>query len=108
MTNAERAAPANRMLAASTAHPRLTDHAGDGWPLHYRDDRLSTGAPQASLIAVGTAPHLVGRGMGAAARSTECATTLADTSRTGRRRSRSRPCAHRDAVRRHSARASSA
>ncbi|CAM5242434.1 hypothetical protein SALBM135S_05778 [Streptomyces alboniger] len=51
------------MLAASTAHPRLTDHAGDGWPLHYRDDRLSTGAPQASLIAVGTAPHLVGRGM---------------------------------------------
>ncbi|KUL58609.1 CGNR zinc finger domain-containing protein [Streptomyces sp. NRRL S-1521] len=103
----ERADRANRMLAESTAHPRLTDHAGDGWHLHYREDRLSLGALLASLIAVGTALHLVGRGMHRLRRCAvaECVTIFADTSRTGRQRYCSQRCANRDAVRRHRARA---
>ncbi|WP_369214400.1 CGNR zinc finger domain-containing protein [Streptomyces flavofungini] len=102
----ERADLANRMLADSTAHPRLTDHAGDGWHLHYRDDGLSLGALLASLIAVGTALHLVGRGMHRLRRCAvpECAEIFADTSRTGRQRYCSHRCANRDAVRRHRAR----
>ncbi|MGW0534009.1 CGNR zinc finger domain-containing protein [Streptomyces sp. NPDC003032] len=103
----ERAESVNRMLAASAGHPRLTDHAGDGWHLHYRGDQLPLGTLLFSLIAVGTALHLVGRGMHRLRRCAvaECATIFADTSRTGRQRYCSHPCANRDAVRRHRARA---
>ncbi|MFD0277954.1 CGNR zinc finger domain-containing protein [Kitasatospora sp. NPDC127111] len=100
-----RAALLNRMLAESAEHPRLTDHAGDGWHLHYRDDQRSPGALLSSLIAVGTALHLVGRGMHRLGRCAvaECTTIFADTTRTGRRRYCSPRCANRDAVRRHRA-----
>jgi predicted RNA-binding Zn ribbon-like protein len=103
----ERAELVNRMLAASAAHPRLTDHAGSGWHLHYRDDRQPLGSVLFSLISVGTALHLVGRGMHRLRRCavTECTTIFADTTRTGRRRYCSQRCANRDAVRRHRARA---
>ncbi|MBW5425973.1 CGNR zinc finger domain-containing protein [Streptomyces sp. BG9H] len=103
----ERAEAVNGMLAASAAHPRLTDHAGDGWHLHYREDQLPLGSLLASLISVGTALHLVGRGMHRLRRCevAECTTIFADTSRTGRQRYCSHPCANRDAVRRHRARA---
>ncbi|MEV0281159.1 CGNR zinc finger domain-containing protein [Streptomyces sp. NPDC050610] len=102
----ERAELVNRMLAGSAAHPRLTNHDGDGWHLHYRADRQPFGAVLASLIAVGTALHLVGRGMHRLKRCAvvECATIFAGTSRTGRQRYCSQPCANRDAVRRHRAR----
>ncbi|MBN6051868.1 CGNR zinc finger domain-containing protein [Nonomuraea sp. RK-328] len=101
----ERAELVNRMLAQWATHPRLTDHAGSGWHLHYRDDRLPLGSVLSSLIAVGTALHLVGRGMHRLRRCavTECATVFADTSRTGRQRYCSQRCANRDAVRRHRA-----
>ncbi|GAA2273591.1 hypothetical protein GCM10010149_14700 [Nonomuraea roseoviolacea subsp. roseoviolacea] len=101
----ERAELVNRMLARWTAHPRLTDHAGSGWHLHYRDDLVPLGTVLSSLIAVGTALHLVGRGMHRLRRCavTECATVFADTSRTGRQRYCSQRCANRDAVRRHRA-----
>ncbi|MFF1907326.1 CGNR zinc finger domain-containing protein [Kitasatospora sp. NPDC058218] len=101
----ERAELLNRMLAAASSHPRLTDHSGDGWHLHYRDDRQSLGALLASLIAVGTALHLVGRGMHRLGRCAvaECSTIFADTTRTGRQRYCSQRCANRDAVRRHRA-----
>ncbi|GAA2355173.1 hypothetical protein GCM10010404_04140 [Nonomuraea africana] len=94
----------NRMLAAAAAYPRLTDHAGSGWHLHYRDDR-TLGSVLFSLISVGTALHLVGRGMHRLRRCavTECSTIFADTSRTGRQRYCSQRCANRDAVRRHRA-----
>ncbi|WP_406675144.1 CGNR zinc finger domain-containing protein [Nonomuraea sp. N2-4H] len=100
-----RAELVNRMLAASAAHPRLTDHAGSGWHLHYRDDDQPPGAVLAALISVGTALHLVGRGMHRLRRCAviECATIFADTSRTGRQRYCSQRCANRDAVRRHRA-----
>ncbi|MFJ2766378.1 CGNR zinc finger domain-containing protein [Streptomyces sp. NPDC087300] len=102
---AERAEQVNAMLAAAAAYPRLTDHAGSGWHLHYRDDRQPLGALLFSLIAVGTALHLAGRGMHRLRRCdvTECTTIFADTSRTGRQRYCSQRCANRDAVRRHRA-----
>ncbi|MFF2116749.1 CGNR zinc finger domain-containing protein [Kitasatospora sp. NPDC058184] len=98
----ERAERLNRMLAADAAHPRLTDHTG-GWHLHYRDDHQSFGAVLSTLIAVGTAFHLVGRGMHRLGRCAvaECATVFADTTRTGRKRYCTQRCANRDAVRRH-------
>lgn len=101
----ERAELVNRMLAAAAAYPRLTEHAGDGWHLHYRDDRQPLGSVLFSLISVGTALHLAGRGMHRLRRCavTECTTIFADTSRTGRQRYCSHRCANRDAVRRHRA-----
>ncbi|WP_030295962.1 CGNR zinc finger domain-containing protein [Streptomyces katrae] len=101
----ERAELVNRMLEAAAAHPRLTDHAGDGWHLHYRPDRQPLGSLLFSLISVGTALHLAGRGMHRLRRCAvaECATVFADTSRTGRRRYCTQRCANRDAVRRHRA-----
>ncbi|GAA2426590.1 CGNR zinc finger domain-containing protein [Streptomyces sp. NPDC059118] len=103
----ERAELLNRMLAAAAAYPRLTDHAGDGWHLHYRDDGRPLGSLLSALISVGTALHLAGRGMHRLRRCavTECTTIFADTSRTGRQRYCSPRCANRDAVRRHRARA---
>lgn len=94
------------MLAASAAHPRLTDHAGSGWHLHYREEQQPLGALLHQLISVGTALHLSGRGMHRLRRCavTECVTIFADTSRTGRQRYCSQRCANRDAVRRHRAR----
>ncbi|MFE3455796.1 CGNR zinc finger domain-containing protein [Nonomuraea sp. NPDC059194] len=103
----ERAELVNRMLAAAAAYPRLTDHAGDGWHLHYRAERQPLGSVLLSLISVGTALHLAGRGMHRLRRCavTGCAVIFADTSRTGRQRYCSQRCANRDAVRRHRARA---
>jgi predicted RNA-binding Zn ribbon-like protein len=101
-TEHERAARLNRMLAEAAAHPRLTDHAG-GWHLHYRDAGQSLGTVLTSLVAVGTALHLAGRGMHRLRRCAvaECDLIIADTSRTGRQRYCSTRCANRDAVRRH-------
>ncbi|WP_436762420.1 CGNR zinc finger domain-containing protein [Streptosporangium sp. V21-05] len=101
----ERAELVNRMLAESAAYPRLTDHAGGGWHLHYRDDRKPLGSVLFALFSVGTALHLAGRGMHRLRRCavTECVTIFADTSRTGRQRYCSQRCANRDAVRRHRA-----
>ncbi|MFF4378381.1 CGNR zinc finger domain-containing protein [Kitasatospora sp. NPDC001547] len=108
-TEGERAERLNRMLAAGASHPRLTDHSG-GWHLHYRDDRLPFAAVLSSLIAVGTAFHLVGRGMHRLGRCAVagCTTIYADTTRTGRQRYCSQRCANRDAVRRHRATRSAA
>jgi predicted RNA-binding Zn ribbon-like protein len=105
----ERAAVLNAMLASATAYPRLTDHAGTGWHVHYRDDDQPLGRLLLSLISVGTALHLAGRGMHRLRRCdvTECTVIFADTSRTGRQRYCSQRCANRDAVRRHRARSAS-
>ncbi|WP_062428485.1 CGNR zinc finger domain-containing protein [Herbidospora daliensis] len=101
----EKAALLNDLLARSAAYPRLTDHA-HGWHLHYRDDRQPLGAVLFALIAVGTAMHLVNRGMDRLGRCAVegCDRIFADTSRTARQRYCSQPCANRDAVRRHRAR----
>lgn len=104
-----RAARINAMLAAYSEHPRLTDHAGDGWHVHYRPDKVRTGRLVATLISTGTALHLAGRGMDRLGRcaAEDCDRVYADLSRTGRQRYCSPACANRDAVRRHRARAAS-
>ncbi|WP_061294163.1 CGNR zinc finger domain-containing protein [Herbidospora cretacea] len=103
----EKAELLNDMLARSAAYPRLTDHA-HGWHIHYRDDRQPLGAVLFALISVGTALHLVNRGMDRLGRCARegCGQIFADTSRTARQRYCSQPCANRDAVRRHRARQS--
>jgi hypothetical protein len=103
-----RAAQLNAMLAESTAHPRLTDHVGDGWHLHYRDEDIGYARKLRALISTGTALHLTGRGMHRLGRCATdgCDRVYADFSRTGRQRYCSPSCANRDAVRRHRARRS--
>jgi predicted RNA-binding Zn ribbon-like protein len=104
-TRTLRAERLNGLLAETSAYPRLTDHAGDGWHIHYRDRDLSLAGVLRALISVGTALHLTGRGMDRLRRCalTECATPFGDFTRGGRQRYCSPACANRDAVRRHRA-----
>lgn len=98
----------NAMLAKYTDHPRLSNHAGDGWHLHYRPDDVPVGRLVATLISTGTALHLAGRGITRLGRcdTDGCDNVYADLSRAGRQRYCSPACANRDAVRRHRSRAS--
>lgn len=102
---ATRADLVNGMLASATAYPRLTNHAEDGWHLHYRDNQQSLAGVLAALVSVGTALHLAERGMHRLGRCglEECDQVYADTSRNGRQRYCSPRCSNRDAVRRHRA-----
>ncbi|MGB7365281.1 MAG: CGNR zinc finger domain-containing protein, partial [Rhodococcus sp. (in: high G+C Gram-positive bacteria)] len=62
-THDQRALALNALLAQTSAYPRLTNHADDGWHLHYRDPDLALADVVRALVSVGTALHLVGRGM---------------------------------------------
>lgn len=99
----ERARLLNNLLRDACAHPRLTDHAGDGWHIHYRDPDAPLASVLRTLICVGTALHLTGRGMHRLGRCAAqgCDVAFADVSRTGRQRFCSPVCGNRDAVRRH-------
>lgn len=103
-----RVARLNAMMATYTDHPRITDHAGTGWHIHFRADRRSVGRRLAVIIAAGTAFHLVNRGMQrlGRCRASDCERVYADVSRNGTQRYCSVRCANRDAVRRHRSRAS--
>lgn len=105
-----RADALNALLEGSSAYPRLTNHADDGWHLHYRRSGLRISEQLESLISVGTALHLVGRGMHRLGRCAlpECRQPFADVTRNGRQRYCSHPCANRDAVRRHRAKSEAA
>jgi predicted RNA-binding Zn ribbon-like protein len=98
-----RAGVLNALLAEYAAGPRLTNHDGSGWHLHFRDDELPTVRMIAALITVGTALHLTGLGMDRLGRCAAegCSRIYADTSRNGRQRFCSPACANRAAVRRH-------
>lgn len=107
----DRASALNLQMAAAAAYPRLTDHDGEGWHLHYRD--LSDSLPHVLLavFSVGTALHLSTRGMHRLGRCTAglaagdtCSNVVVDVTRNGRQRYCSVRCANRDAVRRHRAR----
>jgi predicted RNA-binding Zn ribbon-like protein len=102
----ERADRLNALLSEYAAHPRLTDHAGTGWHVHYRDLDLRLGRVVAALVSVGTALHLAGRGMHRLGRcaAAGCDGVIVDMSRNGRQRYCSPACGNRDAVRRHRAR----
>lgn len=105
-TDRERAERLNALLREYAAYPRLTDHAGTGWHMHYRDPQLPLGRVVAALVTVGTALHLAGRGMHRLGRcaGADCDGVVVDVSRNGRQRYCSPACANRDAVRRHRAR----
>ena len=107
----ERAALLNAQMAALAAYPRLTDHDGEGWHLHYRDEDQSLAAVLAAVISVGTALHLTTRGMSRLRRceageepGDPCRNVVVDVTRNGRQRFCSVRCANRAAVRRHRAR----
>lgn len=110
----ERAALLNRQMEAAAAYPRLVDHDGEGWHLHYRNEDRSLPDVLLAVISVGTALHLTTRGMHRLGRCAAglapgdpCTAVVADTTRNGRQRYCSVRCANRDAVRRHRARAAS-
>jgi predicted RNA-binding Zn ribbon-like protein len=105
-TEQERADRLNALLGEYAAYPRLTDHTGTGWHVHYRDPHLPLGRVVAALVAVGSALHLAGRGMHRLGRcaAAGCDGVVVDVSRNGRQRYCSPACANRDAVRRHRAR----
>lgn len=101
-----RAALLNAQMAAVTAYPRLTDHDGEGWHLHYRDNDETLPRVLAAVISVGTSLHLVTRGMDRLGRcaADPCTNVVVDVTRNGRQRYCSVRCANRAAVRRHRAR----
>jgi len=105
-TDQDRADRLNALLSAYAAYPRLTDHAGTGWHVHYRDAQQPLGRVVAALVTVGTALHLASRGMHRLGRcaAADCDGVIVDVSRNGRQRYCSPACANRDAVRRHRAR----
>lgn len=99
----ERAARLNALVARHACSPRLVDHDGTGWHLHFREGPTTLGRMLAVLIPVGTAFHLTGRGMHrlGRCRAEDCAHVYADVTRNGRQVYCSTTCANRDAVRRH-------
>ncbi len=99
----DRARLLNELLRRAATYPRLTDHAGDGWHLHYRDAGVPLASMLRTLICVATALHLSGRGMHRLGRCAAqgCSTAYADFSRTGRQRFCSPACGSREGVRRH-------
>jgi predicted RNA-binding Zn ribbon-like protein len=102
-----RAALLNAQMAATAAYPRLTDHDGEGWHLHYRDENQVLSSVLRAVISVGTSLHLVTRGMHRLGRcaSEPCTAVVVDVTRNGRQRYCSVRCANRAAVRRHRERA---
>lgn len=114
-TDAERAALLNAQMAEVAAYPRLTDHDGEGWHLHYRDDGQSLAHVLRAVFCVGTALHLTTRGMhrlrrceAGQAPGDPCTNVVVDVTRNGTQRYCSVRCANRAAVRRHRAKASGA
>ncbi|MER7079164.1 CGNR zinc finger domain-containing protein [Saccharopolyspora kobensis] len=105
-TEEERVALLNELLAEAAAYPRITDHDGSGWHLHYRDDDVPLAAMIRAVTAVAAAKHLTEHGMHRLGRCAlaECAQAFVDLTRGGRQRYCTRVCANRDAVRRHRAR----
>lgn len=106
-----RAALLNAHLAEVAAYPRLTDHDGEGWHLHYRDADQTLPHVLEAVISVGTALHLTTRGMHRLARCAAgedpgdgCRNVVVDVTRNGRQRYCSVRCANRAGVRRHRAR----
>jgi len=107
----QRADLLNAQMAEVAAYPRLTDHSGEGWHLHYRDDYQELAKVLAAVFSVGTALHLTTRGMHRLRRCAAgedpgdpCRAVVVDVTRNGTQRYCSVRCANRSAVRRHRAR----
>jgi hypothetical protein len=85
-------------MAAAAAHPRLTNHDGEGWHLHYRDADQTLPRVLSAVISVGTALHLTTRGIHRLARceagkspGEPCRRVVVDISRNGTQRYCSSP-----------------
>ncbi|WP_345492903.1 CGNR zinc finger domain-containing protein [Nocardia callitridis] len=102
----DRVARLNSLLATAAAYPRITDHDGSPWHLHYRDDRATLASIIRTVTVVAAAEHLTTFGMHRLGRcaSADCGRAFVDFSRGGRQRYCTRMCANRDAVRRHRSR----
>ncbi|PQZ94689.1 hypothetical protein CQ018_04895 [Arthrobacter sp. MYb227] len=107
----ERADILNDQMAAAAAYPRLVDHHGEGWHLHYRDANQVLPDVLRAVFSVGTSLHLSTRGMHRLGRCAAgeapgdpCTRVVVDVTRNGRQRYCSVRCANRAAVRRHRAR----
>lgn len=96
----------NDLLEQHASHPRVTNHSGESWHLHYRRPDRTLAGVLTTLISVGTAMHVTSRGMHRLARcgAEDCERIYADVSRNGRQRYCSTRCGSRAAVRRHRAR----
>ncbi|WP_411733451.1 CGNR zinc finger domain-containing protein [Paeniglutamicibacter sp.] len=110
----ERANLLNEQMAAAAAYPRLVDHNGEGWHLHYRDANQTLPYVLRAVFGVGTALHLSTLGMHRMGRCAAgdvpgdpCTRVVIDVTRNGRQRYCSVRCANRAAVRRHRSRAGS-
>jgi predicted RNA-binding Zn ribbon-like protein len=105
-TPSGRAMILNEQMGAASAYPRLTDHHGEGWHLHYRDVDDDLPRVLRAVFSVGTALHLTTRGMTRLGRcaAKPCTNVVVDVSRNGTQRYCSPRCGSRDAVRRHRAR----
>lgn len=57
-----RAEALNQLLTEASTYPRMTNHTGEGWHLHYRDDGVPLAQVLRAITSVGTALHLAGRG----------------------------------------------
>ncbi|KSU66566.1 CGNR zinc finger domain-containing protein [Arthrobacter sp. NIO-1057] len=99
----QRAELLNQQMSQASAYPRMVDHDGEGWHLHYRDDGQSMPQVLRSVIAVGTALHITTRGMHRLRRceAEPCTQVVVDITRNGRQRYCSVRCSNRAAVRRH-------
>lgn len=100
----------NVLMKDAAAYPRLTDHDGEGWHLHYRDGGQSLAEVLLAVFSVGTALHLTTRGMtrlrrceAGVAPGDPCRNVVVDVTRNGRQRFCSVRCGNRAAVRRHRA-----
>lgn len=104
--DAVRASILNAQMAGVAAYPRLVDHNGEGWHLHYRDDTDALPFVLRAVISVGTSLHLATRGMSRLLRcgAEPCTNVVVDVTRNGRQRYCSVRCANRAAVRRHRSR----
>lgn len=102
-----RVAVLNTMLQQYAGPPSVTNHDDTGWHLHYRADSASLGEALAAATTMAIAEHLTAHGLHRLGRCAlaECGKAFVDLSRPGAQRYCSQPCANRDAVRRHRARA---
>lgn len=93
----------NVLLAAYTQPVSVTNHAGDGWHMHFRTDAPPAHRILMAFITAGAALHFAHRGIHGLGRCERhaCRAPFADFSRPGTQRYCTHACANADAVRRH-------
>ncbi|WP_081655219.1 CGNR zinc finger domain-containing protein [Amycolatopsis orientalis] len=103
---ADRVRLLNALLAEAAAYPRITQHDGYSWHLHYRDDGIRLPEMLRAVTSVAAAQYLTSTSLHRLGRcaATECRRAFVDFTRSGTQRYCTHACVNRDAVRRHRAR----